>query len=218
MVEVVQVVRTGESSVRLTFRHSDGRVDEQIVFDSQAEELRLADEGLGRPFNADGKLFRSVAEARRIQLAYLFDPRLAVHVSQIEPLPHQIKAVYGDMLSRQPLRYLLADDPGSGKTIMAGLLIKELMLRGDLQRCLVVAPGSLVGQWQDEMWDRFNLEFHVLTTADVQAARDALGLHTVPIRVRRTASRRNEQAPAGRTVTRAFPTHVGRLRAQVNCS
>ena len=60
------------------------------------------------------------------------------------PLPHQIRAVYQEMLPRQPLRFLLADDPGAGKTIMAGLLIKELLLRGDLGRCLIVAPGSLV--------------------------------------------------------------------------
>lgn len=170
-VEVVQAVCVGESSVRLTFRHPNGRADERIVFADQVRDLRLADKELGRPFDADGELFRLVAEARRIQLAHLFDPRLAVHISQIEPLPHQIQAVYREMLPRQPLRFLLADDPGAGKTIMAGLFIKELILRGDLQRCLVVAPGSLVGQWQDEMWGRFNLEFHVLTTADVQAAR-----------------------------------------------
>lgn len=77
-------------------------------------------------FDGDGALFRLVAEARRIRLAYLFDPRLAVHLSLIEPLPHQIVAVYGEMLPRQPLRFLLADDPGAGKTIMAGLYIKEL--------------------------------------------------------------------------------------------
>jgi SNF2 family DNA or RNA helicase len=82
---------------------------------------------------------------------HLFDPYLAVTASQIEALPHQITAVYGEMLSRQPLRFLLADDPGAGKTVMAGLLIKELLIRGDLERCLIVAPGSLVEQWRDEM-------------------------------------------------------------------
>ena len=81
-------------------------------------------------------------------MAHLFDPMVAVHTSLIEPLPHQITAVYGEMLTRQPLRFLLADDPGSGKTIMAGLLIKELISRGDVKRCLVVCPGSLVDQWQ----------------------------------------------------------------------
>ena len=110
------------------------------------------------------ELFRLVAEARRIKLAYLFDPMLAITSSQIDPLPHQIQAVYGQMLPRQPLRYLLADDPGAGKTIMAGLYIKELMLRGDAKRVLVVAPGSLVGQWQDEFYETISwIAFRALT-------------------------------------------------------
>ena len=87
----------------------------------------------GRPwsFDGDGALFRLVSEAHRIRLAHLFDPVLAVHTSIVDPLPHQITAVYEAMLPRQPLRFLLADDPGAGKTIMAGLLIKELIARGD---------------------------------------------------------------------------------------
>ncbi len=88
------------------------------------------------------RLFRAVSEAQRIRLAHLFDPVLAVHTSLVEPLPHQITAVYEAMLPRQPLRFLLADDPGAGKTIMAGLLMKELIARGDLQRCLVVCPAA----------------------------------------------------------------------------
>ena len=77
---------------------------------------------------------------------------MAVHTSLVDPLPHQITAVYDALLPRQPLRFLLADDPGAGKTIMAGLLMKELIARGDLQRCLVVCPGSLAEQWQDELY------------------------------------------------------------------
>ena len=123
-----------------------------------------------RAFGADGRRFRLAAEAERIRLAHLFDPYLAVHASHIEPLPHQITAVYGEMLPRQPLRFLLADDPGAGKTIMAGLLIRELMLRGDLERCLIVAPGSLVEQWQDELESKFGLAFDLLTRERVEAA------------------------------------------------
>ena len=123
-----------------------------------------------RPFTADGRLFRLAAEAERIRLAHLFDPYVAVHASRIEALPHQITAVYGEMLPRQPLRFLLADDPGAGKTIMAGLLIRELMLRGDLERCLVVAPGSLVEQWQDELESKFGLAFDLLTRERIEAA------------------------------------------------
>ena len=96
---------------------------------------------------------------------------LAVHTSLVDPLPHQITAVYEAMLPRQPLRFLLADDPGAGKTIMAGLLIKELIVRGDLQRCLVVCPGSLVDQWQDELYRRFHLPFDILTNDKLEAAR-----------------------------------------------
>jgi hypothetical protein len=84
--------------------------------------------------------------AYRIRLAYLFDPLLATHASLVEPLPHQITGVYGELLTRQPLRFLLADDPGAGKKLMAGMLIKELLTRGDLHRCLMVCPGMLVEQ------------------------------------------------------------------------
>ncbi|HEX6393105.1 MAG TPA: helicase-related protein [Acidimicrobiales bacterium] len=147
-------------------------MDEQVVYRDQEDFLGL-EAGASRQwsFTGDPALFRLVAEARRIRLAYLFDPRLAVHLSLIEPLPHQITAVYGEMLPRQPLRFCLADDPGAGKTIMAGLYIKELMLRGDLQRCLVVAPGGLVAQWQDELYEKFGLSFDILTKDLIEASR-----------------------------------------------
>src|SRR5205085_8461818 len=127
----------------------------------------------GRPwsFDGDGALFRLVSEAHRIRLAHLFDPVLAVHTSLVDPLPHQITAVYEAMLPRQPLRFLLADDPGAGKTIMAGLLMKEMIARGDLHRCLVVCPGSLAEQWQDELYRRFHLPFEILTNDKLEAAR-----------------------------------------------
>ena len=127
----------------------------------------------GRPwsFDGDGSDYRLVSEANRIRLAHLFDPVLAVHTSLVDPLPHQITPVYEAMLPRQPLRFLLADDPGAGKTIMAGLLIKELIARGDLERCLVVCPGSLVEQWQDKLYRRFDLPFEILTDDKLEAAR-----------------------------------------------
>ncbi len=122
-------------------------------------------------FDADGALFRLASEAQRIRRAYLFDPLLAVHTSLVEPLPHQITAVYEAMLPRQPLRFLLADDPGSGKTIMAGLLMKELMARSDLERCLVVCPGSLAEQWQEELESRFQLPFALFTSEALRSVR-----------------------------------------------
>jgi hypothetical protein len=88
---------------------------------------------------------------------------MAVHTSNIDPLPHQITAVYEAMLPKQPLRFLLADDPGAGKTIMAGLFIRELMVRGDLRRRLIIAPGSLVEQWQDELDDKFGVIFKIFS-------------------------------------------------------
>src|SRR5439155_8936423 len=118
----------------------------------------------------DGDLFRLASEAYRIHLAHLFDPHLAIHTSEVEPLPHQITAVYGEMLPRQPLRFLLADDPGAGKTIMAGLLIKELLARGDLRRCLIVCPGMLVEQWQDELNSKSHFPFESLPNAKPESA------------------------------------------------
>ena len=113
-------------------------------------------------FTGDGEIMRLVYEAYRISLAHLFEPYLAVHSSNIEPLPHQISAVYDDMLPRMPLRYILADDPGAGKTIMTGLYLKELFMRGDLKHCLIVSPGSLAEQWQDELHRKFHMNFSML--------------------------------------------------------
>ena len=112
-------------------------------------------------FDADGHDFQMALEARRIRSAHVLDHYTAIHSSQIEPLPHQLSAVYHEMLERNPLRFLLADDPGAGKTIMAGLLLKELIIRGDVKRCLIVVPGNLVEQWRIELSLKFGLEFSV---------------------------------------------------------
>lgn len=119
--------------------------------------MEVLDNSLPWSFDADGQQLKLVSEAYRISLAHLFDPYLAVHTSSVEPLPHQISAVYQEMLPKLPLRFVLADDPGAGKTIMTGLFIKELLARGDLKRCLIVSPGSLVEQWQDELYSKFHI-------------------------------------------------------------
>jgi superfamily II DNA or RNA helicase len=172
-VSVVACRWHGSAAVTLTYRDPSGRVDERLVYRDDEARLSIEAQGAAWTFDADGAAFRLVSEARRIRLAHLFDPMLAVHLSTLDPLPHQIQAVYGEMLPRQPLRFLLADDPGAGKTIMAGLLIKELLLRGDVARCLVVAPGGLVAQWQDELADRFDLDFDIVTRDAIEAARSA---------------------------------------------
>ncbi|MCG8350989.1 MAG: DEAD/DEAH box helicase, partial [Chloroflexales bacterium] len=171
LVTAVAVQWYGSDALELTYKDAGGRPGTRLLY--RDDEPTLAIVSAGRPwsFDGDGRLFRLVAEAHRIRLAHLFDPVLAVHTSLVEPLPHQITAVYETMLSRQPLRFLLADDPGAGKTIMAGLLIKELIARGDLQRCLVVCLGSLAEQWQDELYRRFHLPFEILTNDKLEAAR-----------------------------------------------
>jgi superfamily II DNA or RNA helicase len=167
----VQVEWFGDQAVKVTFEEPTGAVRNRLVYRSDEASLELGGAGRAWSFQGDGYMFRLASEAQRIQLAYLFDPYLALSTSLIEPLPHQITAVYGEMLPRQPLRFLLADDPGAGKTIMAGLLIKELLIRGDLERCLVVAPGNLVEQWQDELAEKFHLDFVILTRDRIEATR-----------------------------------------------
>jgi superfamily II DNA or RNA helicase len=169
IAEVVQVARFGNDALNVVFR-VNGRVGERLLYRGEEASLELVDAGRAYAFDADGGLLRIASEAYRIRLAHLFDPYLALSTSQIEALPHQITAVYGEMLPRQPLRFLLADDPGAGKTIMAGLLIKELLIRGDLERCLIVAPGNLVEQWQDEMAEKFGLGFNILTREQIEAS------------------------------------------------
>lgn len=171
LVNVVSVQWYGSDALELTYKTPTGKVANELLYRDDEQRLEIAEVGRPWSFDGDGALFRLVSEAQRIRLAHLFDPVLAVHTSEVEPLPHQITAVYESMLPRQPLRFLLADDPGAGKTIMAGLLIKELIARGDLQRCLVVCPGSLAEQWQDELYRRFNLPFEILTNDNLEAAR-----------------------------------------------
>ena len=134
----------GTEALTLIYRPPSGRIAEEILYRRDEARLEVVEQGRPWSFDGDGSDYRLVCEANRIRLAHLFDPVLAVHTSLVDALPHQIMAVYEAMLPRQPLRFLLADDPGAGKTIMAGLLIKELIARGDLERCLVVCPGSLV--------------------------------------------------------------------------
>jgi len=183
IVTLIDVVQYGTNAVEVSFRLPDGQLGSQLLYRDNEATLEIVEAERLWAFDVDGALLRLVSEAYRIHLAHLFDPVLAVHTSLVEPLPHQITAVYDEMLTRQPLRYLLADDPGAGKTIMAGLLIRELLVRGDVRRCLICAPGSLTEQWQDELWQKFQLEFDILTREMVESSRSGnpLGEHDLII-------------------------------------
>jgi len=167
----------------VTYKDSSGKLGNELIYRDREPTLEVVESGRPWSFDGDGGLFRLLSEANRIRLAWLFDPLLAVHTSLVDPLPHQITAVYGEMLQRQPLRFLLADDPGAGKTIMTGLLIKELHARGDLQRCLIICPGNLVEQWQDELDRRFHLPFEIMTNDSLEAARSGNWFQETPLAI-----------------------------------
>lgn len=169
-VNIVAVQWYGSNVIEITYKNSRGVPDVRLLYRDDEAEISVQDNHLPWSFDADGEQLRLVSEAYRISLAHLFDPYLAVHTSSVEPLPHQISAVYQEMLPKRPLRYVLADDPGAGKTIMTGLFIKELIVRGDLKRCLIVSPGSLAEQWQDELFSKFHLRFEILTNDRIESA------------------------------------------------
>jgi SNF2 family DNA or RNA helicase len=163
IVRIVHVEWVGTECLSVFYVDQEGKPGTQSLF--RSDELRLEIAKVGRPwgFDAPGSEFKLGLEAYRINLAHLFDPMMAVHTSNVDPLPHQISAVYESMLPRQPLRFVLADDPGAGKTIMAGLYIREMIMRADAKRILIVSPGSLTEQWQDELLEKFGLTFEILS-------------------------------------------------------
>src|ERR1022692_3967209 len=120
---VVAVVPIAEGTVQVIYKTPDGALKDRLL--NRADEPNISIATTERPwsFDGDGDAFKLAVEAKRIDLAFLFDPMMAVHTSNVDALPHQITAVYESMLPRQPLRFVLADDPGAGKTIMAGLYI-----------------------------------------------------------------------------------------------
>lgn len=186
--QVVRIVTTepvGDNALTVYYKTPDGRLQERMLFRTDEANLSLAEAGRPWAFDAPGADFKLVAEAYRINLAHLFDPMMAVHTSNVEPLPHQITAVYEAMLPRQPLRYVLADDPGAGKTIMAGLFIRELLMRADAKRVLIVAPGSLVEQWQDELFEKFGLSFTLFSREQVEQSRSGNPFDDIDLMVAR---------------------------------
>jgi len=160
---LVAVVPIADGAVQVIYKTPDGMLKDRLLNRGDEAGLSLATTERPWSFEGEGESFKLTVEAKRIDLAFLFDPMMAVHTSNVDPLPHQITAVYESMLPRQPLRFVLADDPGAGKTIMAGLYVRELIMRADARRIVIVAPGSLVEQWRDEMFEKFGLEFRVFS-------------------------------------------------------
>ena len=134
--------------------------------------LTIADSVLS--YDSDGRLLRIGLQAYSLGIAYEFDPYFGLSISRVDPLPHQLEAVYEHLLKLPSVRFLLADEAGAGKTIMAGLLVRELKLRGLIERVLVVCPANLTFQWQRELKEKFDEKFLVLKSSDI---RDQFGVN-----------------------------------------
>lgn len=201
VVTLAALIPIAEGVVQVFYRTPDGVTKERLLGRGDEEGISVAT--IERPwsFDGDGAAFQLTCEAKRIDLAFLFDPMMAVHTSNVDPLPHQITAVYDSMLPRQPLRFVLADDPGAGKTIMAGLYIRELVMRADAHRILIVAPGSLVEQWRDELFEKFGLEFRIFSSELEQASPNGNPFETNRQLIVRLdqLSRAEEETPTGRS-------------------
>jgi superfamily II DNA or RNA helicase len=166
-VQVLVVIPMG-ASVKLVGKglHSN-RVHEPILSPEHLLQLEATPEK--EPFDGDAGRFRLGIEAIRLGLAYEYDPYFSLSIARVDPLPHQLEAVYDYFLSMPRIRFLLADDPGAGKTIMAGLLLKELKIRGLVKRTLIITPASLSFQWQREMKEKFREQFEVIRSDVLRA-------------------------------------------------
>lgn len=140
---------------------------DQLLPKSELEQVQGVESK--QPFAASPRHVFLALETHRYRFASLYDPLLAMNTCKVDPLPHQIEAVYGYVLKMPRIRFLIADDPGAGKTIMAGLIVKELKLRHLAQRILIVAPGHLKDQWRREMKDRFEESFTIVDRSIMDA-------------------------------------------------
>ena len=166
-VQVIVVVSMGESVKLIGKGLTSGKVHEPILNAEQLASLDATPEK--EPFDGDPNKFRLGIEALRLELAYEYDPYFSLSIARVDPLPHQLEAVYDYFIKLPRIRFLLADDPGAGKTIMAGLLIKELKIRGLVKRTLIVTPANLSFQWQREMKDKFRENFEIVRSDVLRA-------------------------------------------------
>ncbi len=166
-VKVITTVLLGDSIKLIGEGLETGKVHQPVLNEDQIAELEVSSEK--EPFDGDPAKFRMGVEAIRLGLAYEYDPYFSLSIARVDPLPHQLEAVYDYFLKLPRIRFLLADDPGAGKTIMAGLLIKELKVRGLVQRILIVTPANLSFQWQRELKDKFRENFQLIRSDVLRA-------------------------------------------------
>lgn len=166
-IQIILAIPIGSNVKIIGKGVNSGQVYEPILTPDQLSGLYIS--SLQAPFDADPSAFRLGIEAVRIGLAYEYDPYFSLSIARIDPLPHQLEAVYDYFLKLPRVRFLLADDPGAGKTIMAGLLIKELKIRGLIRRILILTPANLTFQWQRELKDKFHEDFEVINSQILRA-------------------------------------------------
>jgi len=166
-VQVLAVVSMGKSIKLIGKGLKSGKVHDPVLNEAQLALLDATPDV--QPFDGDASKFKLGVEAVRLGLAYEYDPYFALSIARVDPLPHQLEAVYDYFLKLPRIRFLLADDPGAGKTIMAGLLLKELKIRGLVQRTLIVVPANLSFQWQREMREKFRESFEVIRSDVLRA-------------------------------------------------
>ncbi len=159
-IEILALVPMGASMKVIGKGLRTGQVRDPILDSAQLAQLTITPKD--PPFDGDSLHFKLGVEAARLGLAYEYDPYFSLSIARVDPLPHQLEAVYDYFLKLPRIRFLLADDPGAGKTIMAGLLLKELKIRGLVNRTLIVAPANLTFQWQREMKDKFREQFDIM--------------------------------------------------------
>jgi len=170
-VEVVAVEQSGGSYAVVARGLETSQIHDKILSADQVAQLEISPEVGDLSFATDAHEFFLGIEAHRIRLAFEFDPLFALNASRVDGVPHQLEAVYKYMLPHhRAVRYLLADDPGAGKTIMAGLVLKELKMRGLVNRCLIVVPGHLKDQWLRELKEKFGERFTSVDRATMDAS------------------------------------------------
>jgi len=166
-VQIITAASIGRS-VKLVGRGlNSNQVHASILSAEQVSQLEATPDS--EPFDGDANRFRIGIEAARLGLAYEYDPYFSLSIARVDPLPHQLEAVYDYFLTMPRIRFLLADDPGAGKTIMAGLLLKELKIRGLVKRTLIITPASLSFQWQRELKEKFREQFEVIRSDVLRA-------------------------------------------------